>query len=108
MTIDEMHCLCVLFCERPSSIKRLYELINVTPSRASKILKHLEHRGFVSRSIDAADHRRGQVVLTGAGTEIVGMILTHFSELGSDFLGSWWKELGTDFPWLLRSVSHSK
>ncbi len=103
-----MHCLCVLSCERPPSIKRLYELINVTPSRASKILKQLELRGLVSRSIDSTDHRKGQVVLTAAGDEIVGMILTHFSELGSEFLGTWWKGLGTDFPWLLRSVAQNK
>ena len=107
LTIDEMHCLSVLFCERPASIRRLYELINVTPSRASKILKHLELRGLVSRSIDSTDHRRGQVVLTEAGIDAVGTILTHFSELGTEFLGAWRKELGADFPWLLKTATHS-
>jgi len=39
-----MHCLSALFSEHPSSVTRLTELINVSPSRASKILKHLEER----------------------------------------------------------------
>jgi DNA-binding MarR family transcriptional regulator len=106
LTIDEMHCLLALFSEHPPSVKRLSELINVSATRASKILRGLEQRGFVTRTMHAADHRREQVMLTEAGTKAAQGILSMFAEVGSELLGSWRKELATDFSWLLRTVGH--
>ena len=108
LTVDEMHCLCALYSERPSSVKRLYELISVSPSRASKILKHLEQRCLVTRAINSADHRREQVMLTDAGTKAVQDILSLFTEVGSELVGSWRRELAADFSWLLETVAHTK
>ena len=108
LTVDEMHCLCALYSERPSSVKRLYELISVSPSRASKILKHLEQRNLVTRAISSADHRREQVMLTDAGTKAVQEILSFFTEVGSELVGSWRRELAADFSWLLETVAHTK
>jgi DNA-binding MarR family transcriptional regulator len=103
-----MHCLLALFSEHPPSVKRLSELINVSATRASKILRGLEQRGFVTRTMHAADHRREQVMLTEAGTKAAQGILSMFAEVGSELLGSWRKELATDFSWLLRTVGHSE
>ena len=103
-----MHCLSALYSDRPASVRRLYELINVSPSRASKILTHLEKKGLVSRTMDAADHRRGQVTLTDAGERAVEKILSDFTEIGSQVLGTWRKELGTEFAWLLDTAAHTK
>jgi DNA-binding MarR family transcriptional regulator len=103
-----MHCLGALFCERPLSLKRLYDLINVSPSRASKILKHLEERGLVCRTMDSSDRRRGQVALTDLGATTVDDIMSHFSEVGGEFLGAWRRERGADFSWLLGTVAHTK
>ncbi len=108
LTIDEMHCLSALFSDRPPSVKRLCELINVTPSRASKILTHLEQRGLVMRTLDSADHRRGQVMLTDAGEKTVERILSHFTEIGSEVLGTWRREMGADFSWLAEAGTHPK
>jgi DNA-binding MarR family transcriptional regulator len=108
LSIDEMHCLLALFSERPPSVKRLSELINVSPTRASKILKGLEQRAFVSRMMHAADRRREQVILTEAGTAEAQRILSMFAEVGSELLGSWRKELAADFSWLLRTVAHQE
>lgn len=105
LTIDEMHCLCALFSERPSSVKRLSELINVSPTRASKLLKDLEHRGFVSRALDSADHRKEQVILTDTGVTAVGGILSLIAEAGSELLGSSPRERGADFSRLLRTAT---
>jgi DNA-binding MarR family transcriptional regulator len=107
-TVDEMHCLSALFSEHPSSVKRLSELINVSPTRASKILTGLEQRGFVSRTIDSEDHRIEQVILTGAGAKAVQGILSLFTEVGSELLGSWRKELAADFSWLAQTVAQVK
>jgi DNA-binding MarR family transcriptional regulator len=107
-TIDEMHCLSAIFSEHPSSVKRLSELINVSPTRTSKILKGLEQRGFVSRTMDTEDHRKEQVILTGTGVKAVQDILSLFTEVGSELLGSWRKEFAADFSWLAQTVAQVK
>lgn len=108
LSVDEMHCLMALHTEHPSSIKRLYELINVSPSRASKILKHLEQKGMVTRSSDLADHRRGQVVLTDAGVRVVEDILSHFSEVGSELRNTWRAGPAADLSRLVEPAVHSR
>jgi DNA-binding MarR family transcriptional regulator len=108
LTVDEMHCLSTLFSERPPSVKRLSELINVNPTRTSKILRELEQRGFVTRTSDAIDHRKEQVILTDTGCETVRTILSLFDEVGSELLGSWRTEGGTDFSWLVRTFAHTE
>ncbi len=108
LTIDEMHCLSVLYFEHPPSVKRLSELINVSSTRASKILKDLEDRQFVSRTLDAEDRRKEQVVLTEKGTQAIQKVLSLYTEVGSELLTSWRSELTADFSWLLQTVAQSK
>ncbi len=107
LSVDEMHCLGVLFSEKPSSVKTLSDMINVSPTRASKILKHLEQKGFVLRTPDLSDHRREQVMLTDRGKEAVQKVLALCNEIGSRLLRSGPSEVGSDFSWLLRSATHS-
>jgi len=108
LTIDELHCLSVLFSEHPSSVKRLSELINVSTTRASKILKDLEQRGYLSRTPDSEDRRKEQVLLTETGAMTVQKILSFYTEIGSELLTSWRHELAQDFSWLLQSVHQPK
>jgi DNA-binding MarR family transcriptional regulator len=108
LTIDEMHCLCALFADHPSSVTRLCELINVPPTRASKLLKGLEKRGFVTRMLQAADRRREEIVLTDSGTRAAQAIFSLFAEIGTELLGSWRKEIASDFSLLLRSIHHTE
>jgi DNA-binding MarR family transcriptional regulator len=103
-----LHCLSVLFSEHPSSVTRLSELINVSTTRASKILKDLEQRGFVSRTPDAEDRRKEQVLLTETGSVTVRKILSFYGEIGSELLTSWRHELAQDFSWLLQTVEQAK
>jgi DNA-binding MarR family transcriptional regulator len=108
LTIDELHCLSVLFSEHPSSVKRLSELINVSTTRASKILKDLEQRGYVSRTPVADDRRKEQVLLTESGSLTMNKILSFYAEIGSELLTSWRHELAQDFSWLLQTVHQAK
>jgi DNA-binding MarR family transcriptional regulator len=103
-----MHCLSVLFSDHPSSVKRLSELVNVSSTRASKLLKDLEQKGFVSRTLAAEDHRKEQVILTEQGSAAVQSILSFYSEIGSELLTSWRSELAKDFSWLLQTVPQNK
>ena len=108
LTVDEMHCLSVLYSDHPPSVKRLSELINVSSTRASKILKDLEDREFVTRTLDAIDRRKEQVVLTEKGMGAVEKIVSLYTEIGSELLTSWRSELAADFSWLLQVVSQNK
>lgn len=108
LTIDEMHCLGVLFADRPSSVKRLSELVNVGSTRASKILKDLETREYVSRTLDSADHRKELVVLTEAGERAVRRITALYAEIGSELLTGWRSELEADFAWLFQGAGEPK
>jgi len=89
-------------------VKRLSELINVSTTRTSKILKDLEQRGYVSRNPDAEDRRKEQVLLTETGSLTVNKILSFYTEIGSELITSWQQELAQDFSWLLQTVSQSK
>lgn len=108
LTIDEMHCLSVLFSDHPPSVKRLSELINVSSTRASKLLKDLEDRQFVTRTLDTDDRRKELVVLTEPGERAVQKIVGLYTEIGSELLASWRTELAADFSWLLRVVRETK
>lgn len=108
LTIDEMHCLSVLLSEQPHSVTQLSELINVRPSRASKVLKGLEERGYVSRALHSLDRRKETVMLTEPGVRVAEGILTLFVEVGMELLGGWRKENAADFSRLVRTVTHTE
>jgi DNA-binding MarR family transcriptional regulator len=108
LMMDEMHCLCAIFSEHPPSVKRLSELISVNPTRASKILRGLERKGFVSRTMHTIDRRKEQVVLTETGTKAAEAILSMFAEVGRELLGSWRNEISTDFSRLLRTAVNTQ
>ena len=104
LSVDEMHCVIALFTERPSSVTRLSELINVSPTRASKILRALEQRGLVTRTLDPDDHRREVVILTTKGEKAVEGVFSLVAEVGSELLGNWHRESAPDFSWLLNTA----
>jgi DNA-binding MarR family transcriptional regulator len=108
LTIDEVHCLSVLYSDHPPSVKRLSELINVSSTRASKILKDLEDRDLVSRTLDADDRRKEVVVLTEGGATVMQSIVSLYSEIGGELLTGWRTELVSDFAWLLQAVAQPK
>lgn len=107
LSIDEVHCLSVLFSEKPSSVKMLSDLINVSPTRTSKILRDLEQRGFLSRTLDVSDHRKEHVMLTEEGKQTVDRLLSLYREIGTRMLGSWPAEFNLDIAQLLQTISHS-
>lgn len=108
LSVDEMHCVVALFTDRPSSVTRLSELINVTLTRASKILRSLEQRGLVTRTLDPGDHRRELVILTAQGIKAVTAVFSLVAEVGSELLGNWHRESGADFSWLLQAAAGTR
>jgi DNA-binding MarR family transcriptional regulator len=106
LSIDEVHCLSVLFSEKPSSVKTLSGLINVSSTRASKILRDLELRGFLSRTLDVSDHRKEHVVLTDDGKQTVERLICLYYEIGTRLLGSSPGEFPLGVSQLLQTISH--
>lgn len=94
LRIDEMHCLGMIFLERPSCIKVLGEFLDQNATRMSKILSRLEQRGLVVRSLDLVDHRKELITLTEAGYQTAEKIITcyhdvarHTDEIGMPSIG---------------------
>ena len=106
LTIDEVHCLGVIHSENPSCAKQLTELLHVDATRTSKILRSLERRGLVSRTLSVADHRKEQVILTDEGRRIIERILSLYAQLGSRVFDAWPPEVIADLPRLLQELEH--
>lgn len=91
MSVDEFHCLSQLFAHGPCCVKELCELLEVHPTRASRLLNDLERRGYVIRSLGFADKRKELLTLTPAGVAAAEQMLQsstlsieRFSELLPD------------------------
>lgn len=80
LSVDELHCLGVLYLERPSCVKKLNELLGHSAPRTSKILRSLEHRGYVVRSLHLMDRRMEQVTLTEDGQRAAETVLSVSSD----------------------------
>jgi DNA-binding MarR family transcriptional regulator len=102
-----MHCLSALFSERPPSVKRLSEIINVPPSRASRLLRALEEKHLLARSMHPEDRRKEQVTLTDAGVRSAHAVISLFAEVGGELLGGWRKEFAKDFSWVRHAIAET-
>jgi len=107
LTVDEMHCLSVIFSEKPACVKELSRLLDINATRTSKLLWNLEQKELVTRSLDASDHRKELISLTEAGVELVKRTLSLYTEIGSRLFGERSSELIADFSRLVRSVPYS-
>jgi DNA-binding MarR family transcriptional regulator len=94
VTVDEMHCLCQLHQEQPACVKRLSELLNASPTRTSKILKNLERRTFVTRTLHPEDRRKELVTLTDRGR----IVAEHIACLSTEAIQSFVCPLAKQFP----------
>ena len=68
LSVDEFHCLSQLYIHAPCCVKTLCELLEIHPTRASRLLNDLEKRGYLTRSLGFADKRKEMVALTPTGT----------------------------------------
>ncbi|HKI56552.1 MAG TPA: MarR family transcriptional regulator [Trueperaceae bacterium] len=47
------------------------ERLNMPPASVSRALERLESRGYISRAVDSADHRRFRLAVTAEGVQAV-------------------------------------
>lgn len=57
--------------DEPSCPSELSRSMGVSSARIAALLKHLEQKGWISRSADEHDERRVNVSLTDAGRELI-------------------------------------
>ncbi len=107
LTIDELHCLCAIYSEKPQCVKEVSEILDVNATRMSKILATLEHRGLVTRTIDLSDHRREQITLTHEGRRTVEKVLSLYAQVGDKLFGNWTSEAIAEISSLLESIEFS-
>ena len=88
MSVDEVHFLNLINVERVSSVWKLREIVGLTPTRTSKILRSLEHDGYILRSISQSDRRMELVSLTEQGSELADKILTISHDVGKQLFGT--------------------
>jgi len=77
LTVEEFLCLGLLFVHPPSSVKELSRSLGVNASQTSRILRTLEEKGLISRSLNVADRRVEDVTLTPRGLRVVEKLLDH-------------------------------
>jgi DNA-binding MarR family transcriptional regulator len=77
LTVEEFLCLGLLYVHPPSSVKELSRSLGVNASQTSRILRTLEEKGLISRSLNVADRRVEDVELTARGLRVVEKLLDH-------------------------------
>lgn len=102
LSIDEIHCLSVIYLEKPTCVKRLSEMLEVNATRTSKLLSSLEQKGFVARQIDPADHRKEVVTLTDSGQREAKNVLSLYTEVGFQLVSGSSKETALDLTRLVQ------
>lgn len=85
---EEVHCLVALYLDAPHCIKSLCQILNLSASRTSRVLRSLEHLGLVVRAVHPSDHRMGTITLTMTGTRTAEHLLEVADEVGRHILGS--------------------
>jgi DNA-binding MarR family transcriptional regulator len=97
ISVDELHCLSRIYSARPYCVKELSSLLGMKPSRTSIILRDLEKRGYLTRSLSLTDKRMEQLSLTEDGIRAAEKVLNIAAEAGEKFLTSMPTELAGSF-----------
>ena len=76
LSVNEFHCLLQLYLEKPCCVRKLTELLGIGGTSTSKLLRSLDRKGFIARSLDRDDRRKETVALTENGLRTVANALT--------------------------------
>jgi DNA-binding MarR family transcriptional regulator len=77
LTVEESLSVGLLHVHPPSSVKELSRSLGVNASQTSRILRSLEEKGLISRSLNTADRRVEDVSLTPRGIRVAEKLLEH-------------------------------
>jgi DNA-binding MarR family transcriptional regulator len=80
LSLSEMFALLALSSEAPVSQQRLAEQLHLEKSTVSRLIQHLERRGWVKRVRDLHDTRMFQLQLSEAGHEQASRLVRRLAE----------------------------
>ena len=86
LPVYELECVLVLYLDRPSSASSLAQLLGVRSSSLSKLLRRLEERGLVERTIDRSDRRVERITLAAAGVSLAERAMARAAEIAATML----------------------
>lgn len=75
-TLSQLSALSTVDREGPLSLGDLADIERVAPPTMTRIAGHLEERGLVVRTTDAADRRVARLAITDAGRALLGQTRT--------------------------------
>lgn len=67
LSVHAVLCLILLYVEKPDCVGKLAELLGIGGPSTSKLLRSLDRRGYITRSLDPLDRRRELITLTPSG-----------------------------------------
>lgn len=105
--VNELHCLMLLFLEKPASASVLAKCLGIRGTSLSKLLRKLESRGAIRRVPDSADRRIERVFLTDSGTGTAERTLVRASEIGVQILADLPEERREQFMRCLNVITSS-
>jgi DNA-binding MarR family transcriptional regulator len=107
ISVNELHCLMLLFLEKPPSASVLAHRLGIRDTSLSKLLRKLESRSAIRRVSNDADRRIEQVFLTEVGTGMAERTLARASEAGSQILAELPEERRQQFMRCLNVITSS-
>jgi DNA-binding MarR family transcriptional regulator len=75
LRVNEFHCMMQLYLEKPCCVRSLTEILGIGSTSTSKLLRSLDKKGWITRSLDESDRRKEVVALTPPGTEVIQRIM---------------------------------
>lgn len=75
LTVSEFHCMMQLHLEKPCCVRDLTAVLGIGATSTSKLLRSLDRKGWIIRTLDDADRRMEIIRLSDAGAGVVQRIL---------------------------------
>jgi len=75
LSLHEFHCMMQLHLEKPCCVRKLTEILGIGGTSTSKLLRSLDKRGWITRTLDPTDRRMEHVALTPQGAEVIQRML---------------------------------
>jgi DNA-binding MarR family transcriptional regulator len=88
MRTEELLCIMVIHRYYPDCVKDLTEILGVEGTRTSKLLRSLELKGLITRTVSLPNRRLGKISLTSDGLGVVKKIQADLLSAGTAVLAS--------------------
>jgi DNA-binding MarR family transcriptional regulator len=108
LPVYELECVLVLYLDRPTSASSLADLLEVRSSSLSKLLRRLEGRGLVERTVDRSDRRVEHITLAAAGISLAERSMQRAAEIAATMLDALPSERRLQFLECVQLITSSK